>query len=340
MYRFCLLVFVLGCGAKTSEEPDLGPSPASQHKASPISHELNPRLVRRFQPLRVGAVSTSGTERDVTDLGKMLFFEPRLSKHNNTSCSSCHPLERAGADPRATSIGTDGEAGTRNAPPVFNAVRHFAQFWDGRASNLESQAKGPLTNPNEMAMTGPEIVSRLRGIPGYVAAFGKAFPDEAIDLDHVAGAIAAFERTLVTPARWDRYLLGDRTALSARELEGVKLFADVGCVQCHTGELIGGSMFQKVGVSEPWPNQKDQGRFEITHQDVDRMVFKVPSLRNITLTAPYFHDGSVQTLPDAIRRMARYQLATELTDAEVESIIAWFGALTSELPKIEPPVLP
>jgi cytochrome c peroxidase len=329
----CMVVLVVACGETTTSEPDLGPPPAPT--SSSAEPALNPRLVRRFRPLRQPA----GLDAAQVELGKTLFFDPRLSKHENTSCSSCHPLDRAGADARPTSIGTDGNPGRRNAPPIVNAARLVAQFWDGRASNLEEQAKSPLTNPDEMGMTEGEVLARLREL-GYAPIFERAFPGAPMDMAHVARALAAFERTLVLPGRWDRYLEGERDALTAREIQGMKLFADIGCVQCHTGELVGGSMFQKVGVSEPWPNQKDLGRYEVTHQDADRMVFKVPSLRNITMTAPYFHDGSATTLQDAIRQMARYQLGTELTRSETASIIAWFGSLTSDIPRIDPPTLP
>jgi cytochrome c peroxidase len=324
------------------DEPDLGlpPEVAPTVADQPRQSGLNPRLLRRFQVLRKPPAST-GLERVRIDLGKLLFFEHRLSKHGDTSCSSCHQLDRGGADPRTTSIGTGGRKGKRNAPSVYNAAWHIAQFWDGRAASLEEQAKAPFTNPAEMAMLDPgSVVAVLRGIPGYVSRFERAFPGQPITFDQVGEVLAAFERTLITPARWDRYLEGDLTALTPAEVEGVKVFADVGCVQCHTGELIGGSMFQKVGVMEPWPNQQDLGRYEVTKQLTDRMMFKVPSLRNVKLTAPYFHDGSVPELATAVRMMGHHQLGIELTDPEVTSIVAWFDALTGEAPAITPPTLP
>lgn len=278
-------------------------------------------------------------------LGKQLFFDARLSRDGDVSCNTCHRLDRAGVDQRATSIGSKGKAGQRNAPTVFNAAWHVAQFWDGRAADLEAQAKAPILNPNEMAMLSPEAVAQtLRSIPGYVDAFAKAFPEEhgKIDLEHAAVAISAFERTLVSPGRWDRYLSGDTSALTHKELEGLKVFSDVGCVQCHTGELVGGSMFQRVGVAEPWPNQDDLGRYEVTKLDSDKMVFKVPTLRNVTLTAPYFHDGSVANLTDAIQMMSKHQIGSELSAEEVASIAAWLETLTGEAARvaIEPPILP
>jgi cytochrome c peroxidase len=338
--RATLLLFVIACEAKPPEEPDLGPPPAVQQAAVAPSQDVNPRLLRRFRALRYVPATTPEEIAEVA-LGKMLFFEKRLSRNGDVSCNSCHQLEAAGTDRRKTSVGTAGRVGKRNAPSVLNAQWHFAQFWDGRVTTLEEQAKGPITNPDEMAMHSPEEVTRvLHAIPGYVSAFEHAYPGAPLDFDHVARAIAAFERTLVTPARWDKFLDGDRTALTRAEIEGVKVFADIGCVQCHTGLLVGGSMFQKVGLVEPWPNQADQGRYEITKQDADRMVFKVPSLRNVTLTAPYFHDGSVADLREAVREMAHYQLGSELSEAEITSIVTWLGALTGDMPKIEAPQLP
>jgi cytochrome c peroxidase len=347
MFRLLSLSLVIGtaCGSAAGEN-DLAPAPtspaAAPTAASPSTPELNPRLLRRFRPLRVHKPADAIEENRIA-LGKMLFFDPRMSRGGDTSCNTCHALDQAGVDRRPTSVGTGGKIGARNAPTVYNVAWHVAQFWDGRAADLETQAKGPILNPDEMAMRDPEeVVHVVRGIPGYVTAFEKAFPGQPITFDRVADAIASFERTLGTPGRWDRFLDGDRTALTKEQIEGVRVFADVGCVQCHTGELLGGMMFQKVGLIEPWPNQKDQGRYEVTHQASDRMVFKVPSLRNVAQTAPYFHDGSVADLDEAVRMMGRHQLGMELTPAEVTSIVAWLGALTGEPPRaaLQPPTLP
>jgi cytochrome c peroxidase len=337
---------VMGCGETADEPPDLGPAPALI--AAPIQKraaaaEINPRLLRRFRPLRSYRPDPDDAPaRAAIALGKQLFFDARLSRHGDTSCNTCHPLDHGGADGHATSLGDGGKVGRRNAPSVYNAAWHVAQFWDGRAADLEEQAKGPLLNPTEMAMLSPpEVTAVLRAIPGYAPAFAAAFPAQVVDFDHAIRAIAAFERTLSTPGRWDRYLAGDATALTPGELDGLKVFADVGCVQCHTGELVGGSMFQKVGLIEPWPNQQDQGRFEVTHLAADRMVFKVPSLRNVAITAPYFHDGSVDDLPTAVREMGEHQLGVDLSDAEIASIVQWLGSLTGEgMEPIAAPALP
>jgi len=314
--------------------------------ANAPSVDINPRLLRRFQPLRSQIEATNNPiTRAKTDLGRMLFFEPRLSKAQKTSCNTCHVLANYGVDGLSTSVGHRGQHGTRNSPTVYNAAGFFAQFWDGRAETVEAQATGPILNPVEMALTSPEQgVKVLSSIPEYREAFSKAFPGESTPLtfDNAARAIAAFERRLTTPSRWDDYLRGNPNALTVPELEGLKVFTNIGCMVCHTGEFVGGAMYQKVGIVEPWPDQRDQGRFAVTKQDTDRMMFKVPTLRNIAKTAPYFHDGSVPTLDAAVRRMGRYQLGLSLSDQEIAAIVTWLGALTGELPAeyIEQPSLP
>ena len=312
----------------------------------PTRVEINPRLLRRFEPLRT-LLETPGNPltKPKTALGKLLFFDKRLSKNQDISCNTCHKLDDFGADHQKTSAGHRARRGTRNSPTVYNAAGFFAQFWDGRAATVEQQVTGPLLNPVEMALpNGAFAVRVLKSIPGYGTAFAEAFPGqpEPVTLDHVGEAIGAFERGLTTPARWDDYLRGNAGALSARELEGLKVFTNVGCMVCHTGEFLGGSMYQKVGVVQPWPNQTDQGRFEVSKQDVDRMMFKVPSLRNVSQTAPYFHDGSAPTLEAAVKAMGRHQLGLELSEDEVSAIVAWLGSLTGRLPGayISPPALP
>jgi cytochrome c peroxidase len=314
--------------------------------AAPPRHAVNPRLLRRFEPLRTQIESP---ENSITtakvELGKLLFFEKRLSRQQDLSCNSCHDLGHYGVDGQPTSPGTHRARGARNSPTVFNAAGFFAQFWDGRAVDVEAQATVPMLNPIEMAMPNAEhAVGVLKSIPEYVAAFHAAFPDEAepITFANTGRAIGAFERRLTTPSRWDDYLRGKEDALSDQELEGLSVFTNVGCMVCHTGEFIGGSMYQKVGVVEPWPNQKDQGRYESTKQETDRMMFKVPTLRNVAETAPYFHDGSVPTLAMAVKTMGKHQLGLQLSDPEVSAIVAWLGSLTGRLPEalVSPPTLP
>ncbi|MGK7913979.1 MAG: cytochrome-c peroxidase [Prochloraceae cyanobacterium] len=279
------------------------------------------------------------------NLGRELYYEQRLSKNADISCNSCHQLDRYGVDNLPTSPGHKGQLGARNSPSVYNAAGHIAQFWDGRAKNVEEQALGPILNPIEMAMPSQEkVLEVLNSMPEYVTAFHDAFPDESdpIQYDNIGKAIGAFEKGLVTPAPLDKYLAGDKLALTSKQKQGLKLFTEVGCVGCHNGTYVGGGMYQKVGLVQPWPNQKDQGRYELTHQDADRMVFKVPSLRNVAMTAPYFHDGSAKTLAEAVKRMGKYQLGKDLSEEETQAIVAFLGSLTGEISTayIEKPLLP
>jgi len=278
-------------------------------------------------------------------LGRMLYFDARLSKGQDVSCNSCHVLSHYGVDNQPVSDGYKGQKGTRNSPTVYNAAGHFVQFWDGRATNVEEQAKGPILNPVEMAMPDEKRVRAvIDSMPEYVEAFQKAFPGEKhpVTFDNLAKAIGAFERNLVTVSRWDKFLGGDQAALSDAEKAGLNKFLDVGCQTCHNGVYVGGSMFQKLGLAKPWDNVKDPGRFSVTKQETDRMVFKVPTLRNIEKTAPYYHDGSISTLDEAVRQMADHQLARTLSKEETDSIVAFLKALTGELPAeyIKEPALP
>jgi cytochrome c peroxidase len=309
-------------------------------------HEINPRLLRRFEPLRDQIESTGNSITTAkVELGRMLFFEKRLSRGQDLSCNSCHDLAHYGVDGQPTSPGTHGVRGARNSPTVYNAAGFFAQFWDGRAGDVEAQAGGPILNPIEMALPSAEQAERvLRSMPEYATAFEQAFPNEAepVTFANVGRAIGAFERRLTTPSRWDDYLRGKQDALTDPEIEGLSVFTNVGCMVCHTGEFVGGSMYQKAGVVEAWPNQKDQGRYETTKLDVDRMMFKVPSLRNVAETAPYFHDGSAATLEIAVKTMGKHQLGLQLRDSEVSAIVAWLEALTGKLPEryVAAPPLP
>lgn len=268
-------------------------------------------------------------------LGRMLFFETRLSLDSTISCNSCHALAAFGADPRPVSLGVGGSPGTRQSPTVYNAAGHLAQFWDGRSPTVEDQAKRPIVNPVEMAMpNGDSVALRLRAIVRYRAAFAAAFPGEAepVTYDNVGRAIGAFERGLVTPSRWDAFQAGDTAALSADERRGLNTFASLGCTVCHMGPYVGGDSYQKTGLVEPWPEQRDQGRYDVTRRAADRQVFKVPSLRNVERTAPYFHDGRVEALDEAVRWMARYQLGRNPGAAQVALVVAWLGSLTGTVP--------
>jgi cytochrome c peroxidase len=310
-------------------------------RAADSEQELNPRLMRRFASIHA---SPKAPESDLVFLGRMLFFEPRLSGSGAISCNSCHPLDRYGSTNTSFSTGINGQLGRRNAPTVYNTAGHVRQFWDGRSATLIEQASEPLKSRLEMGTTPERLERTLKGIAGYQPLFSKAFPGnpQPITIYNVAIAIAEFEKGLITPSRWDRYLDGDTQALSASEKEGARLFSNLGCIVCHTGAAVGGTMFEKLGVHAPWPNQNDRGRGEITHNPADDMVFKVPSLRNVARTAPYFHDGSVQSLDTAVRMMAHHQLGVDLTEEEARSIATWLGSLTGDLPRdyIAPPVLP
>lgn len=332
--RSCSLAAGVFAAAVAGCSPESAPAKASAtntttHPASlPAPEIVNPRLLRRFQPIDSERAPSGPT----VALGKKLFFDPRMSAASDVSCNSCHDLASFGADRRRHSIGHRGQVGDRNAPTVLNASASFVQFWDGRASTVEEQAKGPILAPREMAMASPAaVVERVRSIPGYREQFRAAFPDapEPITFDNVTRAIGAFERTLSTPGRWDRYLRGDKAALSEEEQKGLRTFLNVGCMVCHTGPLLGGASFERAGAIEPWPNQADLGRMKVTGAEGDRMRFKVPSLRNVAETAPYFHDGSAETLEQAVTMMGWHQLGLELTREETTSIATWLRSLTS-----------
>jgi cytochrome c peroxidase len=299
-----------------------------------------------FAPLPSVVAPESGAINDnEATLGRMLFYEPRLSKNQKISCNSCHDLARYGVDGQPTSNGDHGQKGTRNAPTVFNAAAHVAQFWDGRAPDVEAQSKGPMLNPVEMALPGADrAVAVLKSMPEYVALFKRAFPGEQdpVTFDNMARAIGAFERRLMTPSRWDALLNGDRSALTPAELAGLKTFLDSGCYACHNGAPLGGTCYRKLGQARPYPGLTDPGRFDVTKVEADRGVFKVPSLRNVERTGPYFHDGQVPTLEEAVRRMGEYQLGVNLSDQDVGQIVTFLKALTGRIDPdyIKPPVLP
>lgn len=276
------------------------------------------------------------------ELGKMLWFDPRLSLSGKVSCNTCHDLSTNGADTKPLSIGYAGRKGTVNSPTVFNAEKQIAQFWDGRAKTLAEQATGPITNPLEMAMT-PELAEGvIRSIPGYRPYFEKAFGSKNPTFSEIAEALAAFETTLTTPnAPFECYLKGDKNALTQQQIDGLKLFRRSGCIRCHSGNLLGGTSFQKVGSVRPYvTDNSSKGRMDVSGKPWDEMMFKVPTLLNVERTAPYFHDGAVKTLPDAVKKMADIQLDMNLSEKQVEEIVAFLESLNGELPKIEKPTLP
>jgi cytochrome c peroxidase len=267
-------------------------------------------------------------------LGRHLYFSPALSANGTQSCDSCHPVNRAGVDGKPTSPGALGTRGRRNSPTTFNAVHHLAQFWDGRAATLEEQAAGPITNPAEMAMPDAHAVAqRLRNSPAIDRQlFRAAFPGEAdpLTLANAARAIAAFEGTLRTEDRFDRFQSGQIDALSRQEREGLRAFVETGCASCHNGPLLGANKYMKMGLIRPYENKADRGRYEVTKSFGDDYVFKVPSLRNVSSTAPYFHDGRIASLPAAVDRMAWHQLGKKLETPKRDAIVAFLAALSDE----------
>lgn len=331
-----LAVGAVACTGRTEKAEVVTDTASGSVSASTTTVEFTPAKLTMFAPLpgQMTSAANPMTPAKVT-LGRLLYNEPVLSSGHDVSCATCHPLNGYGADGRRVSFGDLGHAGSRNAPTVYNAAGQVAQFWDGRAPTVEEQAKGPVLNPAEMAMPDSvAVLDHMRASALYRAMFKSAFPADRqpITYDNVGRAIGAFERGLVTPARWDKFLAGDTAALTAAERRGGATFVSVGCAGCHMGAYVGGASFQKLGLVKPWPTQTDSGRFKVTGRPEDMMVFKVPSLRNVAHTGPYFHDGSVADLREAVRLMARHQLGKELSDEQVGSIVTWLGSLTGELP--------
>jgi cytochrome c peroxidase len=272
-------------------------------------------------------------------LGKKLYLDKRLSKDETQSCNTCHDLETSGVDNQPTSAGNNGGLGTRNSPSTFNAALHTSQFWDGRNKDVEEQAGGPILNPVEMEMPDEaSVVARIKEDKDYEELFKLAYPGEEdpITYKNITWAIGAFERTLLTPAPFDAYLSGDHTALNQEQIDGLKVFMDEGCASCHNGTLLGGTLFMKFGIyADYWTltnsNPIDSGKYTITHNDADLFVFKTQSLRNITETYPYFHDGSVKDLGEAVKIMGKTELNKDLTEEQTKSIVTFLGCLTGNL---------
>ena len=327
--------------------------------ANPDAQRLQQTASALFAPLPA-AVKKEGnpiTESKVM-LGKMLYYDPRLSQSGLISCNTCHNLATYGVDNLPTSLGHRWAAGPRNSPTVLNAALHTTQFWDGRAKDVEEQAKGPVLNPIEIALPSEKVaVDRIASMPEYVARFEEAFPEQAdaLNYDNIANAIGVFERTLTTPDRFDEFLKGDLDALNEAELAGLDVFINQGCVGCHAGPALGGQIEARFGVVESyWEatreyigiNQStmpmDVGKFAVTQKQEDLYVFKAPSLRNITRTYPYFHDGSVWDLRDATQIMARVQLGNDLSEQDLDALMAFYGALEGEIPAnaLQLPILP
>lgn len=283
----------------------------------------------------------------LVELGKALYFDPRLSQSHNISCNTCHQIGLGGVDMLPTSIGHKWQHGARNSPTVLNSIFNIAQFWDGRAADLAAQAGGPIQNPVEMATSHQDAIDTLKGIPGYEKLFKAAFPSEKdpITIGNVEDAIAAFEATLITPnAPFDKFLRGDENALTSEQREGLQLFMSKGCSTCHSGINVGGQMYAPFGVVEKPGAEllppKDKGRFDVTKTASDEYVFRVPPLRNVELTPPYFHSGKAWDLRQAVAVMGNSQLGEKLTDSEITKITAFLRSLTGDQPKVTYPILP
>jgi cytochrome c peroxidase len=312
----------------------------NEQKAKPSNadKELISKAKTYFSPLPLIAINKENKKtKQKIELGHKLFFDTKLSKDETISCNSCHNLASFGVDNEATSVGDDGGRGDRNSPTVLNAALHSTQFWDGRSVDVEEQAGMPILNPVEMAIPDENfLVDRLKQDNEYPALFKKAFPGEEYPLNYenIRLALGLFERELLTPAPFDAFIKGDVMALNVEQKEGLNEFIDVGCITCHSGALLGGNMFQKFGVyGNYWTYTKgdsiDTGRFKVTENEADMYMFKVPSLRNVSMTHPYFHDGSVADTKEAIWIMAKVQLNKDLSDQQVESLNAFLQSLTS-----------
>ncbi len=321
----CALVapaVLTACGSK----PETPPAPSTAAPAAPTA-----------EPLVAIALPTNLNAEKVA-LGRRLFHDSALSGDGTVSCATCHSLDMGGAEHRRVSIGIAEHNGPINSPTVLNSSLNFVQFWDGRARTLEEQAAGPIANPLEMGGSLEAAVTSLKSKPEYVRLFSAAY-SEGLTPDTLVHAIAEYERSLITPAPFDAFLGGNQTAISAQAKRGYETFKSVGCTTCHTGQNVGGSMYQKMGLVRNYfelrgtpLTEADHGRFNVTHAAGDRHMFKVPTLRNIALTAPYFHDGSQETLVAAVKLMGQVQLGRELTDAQIADIIAFLVTLTGEIP--------
>ena len=338
-FLLVLVIAVAACNQKTSSDQ------SENNKSNKISQEdkdLMAKAQALFKPLpQIAENKDNPITPEKIALGKALYYDTRLSKDENISCNSCHNLETYGVDNLATSPGDEGENGDRNSPTVLNAALHFVQFWDGRAKDVEEQAGGPILNPVEMAIPSEEfLIDRLSDIEEYQIMYAEAFPgeDSPLTYNNTQKAIGVFERTLLTPSPFDDYLNGDMKALNTQQKQGIVVFVDQGCITCHMGVLLGGNMYHKFGIYDDyWKHTKseniDEGLSGVSGDETQKFMFKVPSLRNIEKTFPYYHDGSVAELDESIKIMAVTQLNKELTDEQISDIGAFLESLTGEVPQ-------
>lgn len=335
-----IMAFVAACGGGENDNAANNAANNSGEEAAEVVATTAPdvftaSMLSSFEALpEVVEPTDYEISAELVTLGRMLFYEPRMSISQEISCNSCHLLDNYGVDGLQFSLGHEGKPVGRNSPTVYNAALHLAQFWDGRAEDMEAQAQGPILASGEMGMPDPEyVIMVLKTIPGYLPLFEAAFPGQAdpINYDNVSIAIGAFERYLLTPGRFDQFVAGDESALNDQEKRGFALFVNTGCPSCHYGAAVGGEKYAVLGQIEPYPGLTDEGRFVITGEDADKFAFKVPSLRNIAKTGPYLHNGSITTLEEMVVLMAKYQLGKELTDAQVADIVVFLNALTGEV---------
>ncbi|MCC7390289.1 MAG: c-type cytochrome [Phycisphaerales bacterium] len=357
-----MALFSVGCG---SEKPDSDADKANTDGSTPHAESDKPdasgeksngeyadaagppseQVKSMFGGVKAEIISAKNPITPAkVELGRMLYYDDRISANGTISCNSCHKLDNYGVDSLPTSPGHDGTLGGRNSPTVYNAAAHVAQFWDGREADVEAQAKGPVLNPVEHGLEdGAQVEEIIKSIPGYAPLFAEAFPGEEdpITFDNFARAIGAFERKLVTKGRWDSWLAGEGAALTGQEKAGLDLFIETGCVTCHMGPYFGGSIYQKLGAIEPF-HTADMGRFAVTQNEAEMNFFKVPGLRNVAETGPYLHDGSVGSLEEMVTIMAKHQLGKELTTAQVTDMVAFLKSLTGKIPDeyIKRPMLP
>ncbi|WKZ35279.1 MAG: cytochrome c peroxidase [Anaerolineales bacterium] len=324
------LVLFSACSSATGEEAASEITDGMLGIFGTLPEEVTPSEYEMSEPL--------------VDLGRMLYYEQRISINGQMSCNTCHGLNNYGMDGLRFSFGHSGNPVGRNSPTVYNAALHVAQFWDGRVPTVEEQAKGPILAGGEMGMpSGDYVVDVLKSIPGYLPYFQAAFPGDSdpITYDHVGQAIGAFERRLLTPGRFDDFLAGNMDALTEQEKRGFVLFIETGCASCHSGPALGGRMYTTLGTKEPYTTN-DLGRYNVTQNEADKYSFKVPGLRNIAVTGPYLHDGSIPTLESMVQLMARHQLGNKLPDSQVDDMVTFMRALTGVLPSeyTAEPILP
>lgn len=330
------------CDDKRKEAPPPAPTPvetsaaATGAPASTTIPAFDPTQLNLFAPIPDGV--DEPVMDDATKLGHELFFDKRLSRGQDVACASCHDLANAGQDGEVTATGTKKQKSKRNTPGVLNAGGSFAQGWDARTTSIDDFVMPHVLDPSIMGMPDDKrVTDTVASIPAYVAAFKKAFPDEkvAVTAETVSRALGTYTKKLFARSRWDRYLAGEKSALTDAELGGFAMFVEAGCTSCHQGKYVGATQTQKLGIARPWPAPagEEPGRYAITKQEADRGMWKVPTLRNVTRTGPYLHDGSVASLEEITRLMGRHQAGRELSDPQIKAIVAWLGTLTGEAPK-------